>query len=88
MEDLNYLHAFLKASLVSGQLHAMFTLAPEKQSPVPTDWDAGWVQDWSGQCGHCGRQKMSYLIRESNGKSLVVQPVGVMVLLVTQLILT
>jgi hypothetical protein len=30
---------------VSGQLHASAALLPEKEPPVPIEWEAGWAPD-------------------------------------------
>jgi hypothetical protein len=38
-----FFHAWLTSALEGrGQLHASSDLSSEKQSPVPTEWEAGW----------------------------------------------
>jgi len=40
------LHAFLALAIeVKGQLHALAALAPRKQPPVPTGYEARWASE-------------------------------------------
>jgi len=44
---------------VSGQLHIVAALTPEKEPPVPIGQEAGWSQSWSG-CN--GKEKISSVL--------------------------